>query len=140
MESSKMKGAYLHPINPTIWQDEVAGCAMFIFTKTELQGLAASLLSACGLQGMYDLPKVKVSPTFPYRNPGGKPELVWSYELRMLTSAEDGSACFAGEFPNSERPISDIHGNLCPLCNISLDFNKPSGMLVHMGAHTFYDG
>ncbi|KAF8324358.1 uncharacterized protein EI90DRAFT_3146928 [Cantharellus anzutake] len=34
MESSKTKGAYLHPINPTIQQDDVAGRATFIFTKT----------------------------------------------------------------------------------------------------------
>ena len=38
----------------------------YIFTKTELQELTASLVATIGVQGLNELPKVECTSTYPY--------------------------------------------------------------------------
>ena len=68
----KMKGRYVQPINPDIWQDDTMAHTTYIFMKTELQELTASLVVMVGIQGLNKLPKVECMPTYPYRRSTGK--------------------------------------------------------------------
>src|SRR5258706_6817783 len=51
----KTKGKYIQPVSPTLWLDKDVGCTTFIFTKTELQELTASLVATIGKQGLPEL-------------------------------------------------------------------------------------
>ncbi len=62
----RTKGRYVQPINPEIWKDDTIGHTTYIFTKTELQELTASLVATIGVQGLNELPKVECTSTYPY--------------------------------------------------------------------------
>ena len=69
----KTKGKYIQPVSPTLWLDKDVGCTMFIFTKTKLQELTASLVATIGKQGLPELTRFSRTASFPYRSTEGEP-------------------------------------------------------------------
>ena len=138
----KMKGRYVQPINPDIWQDDTMAHTTYIFMKTELQELTASLIVTIGIQGLNKLPKVECMPTYPYQRSTGKyshfqesigTDIIMPFNL-------DGSICFVGEMSGTELSIQNPDNSTCLICNTHLDISKMHHILTHMGAHILFDG
>ena len=66
--AGKVKGKYIQPISPTVWVDEGAKYATYIFQKTELQELTVLLITTVGRQGLPELSKMSDTSTFLYHS------------------------------------------------------------------------
>ena len=137
-----MKGRYVQPINPEIWQDDTMGCTTYIFTKMELQELTASLVVTTGVQGLSELPKVECTSTYPYQSSTGKcsnPLGCIGTDILTLFNL-DGSTCFVGEMSGTEYSIQNLRDSMCLLCIANLDLSKTCYIITHMGAHILFNG
>lgn len=62
-------GGHVHPVNPILVTREALEPA-YEFSKSELQGLSATLFSKIGTDDLRNLPQMKKTDVFPYRSRG----------------------------------------------------------------------
>ncbi|KAG6835458.1 hypothetical protein H0H93_001265, partial [Arthromyces matolae] len=116
--SHKVQGCLIIAINPSVSTRDV-GKPIYLFESSVLMALGTTLLERISGNASPILPEIKVSLTFPYREPEGK-------------------ACFLVEGENEREVALSIQQ--CPVCGPNVILPKSAQrVLEHMSAHILFD-
>ncbi|KAK1221659.1 hypothetical protein PQX77_015528 [Marasmius sp. AFHP31] len=118
--TGKLPGRFVRPIDPEV-HDGAESKPFYLFDSPTLVALTASLTDGLSENDLLQIPTLKQTIEFPYRE-------------------QDGKACFVADTMNITGHDSFSFSH-CPHCTITFLFdpNEPQRIIEHLSAHILHD-
>ncbi|KAF8161442.1 hypothetical protein B0H34DRAFT_673382 [Crassisporium funariophilum] len=119
--SYTVPGRLVQSIDPTTSKTPL-GMPFYLLQSTVLVALSASLFQGLAVSDLKNVPKLKPTQEYPYRE-------------------ASGSACFICESDRDLENIGSITTSDCPQCSpaVTLDLTQGQRVIEHIGSHILFD-